>query len=232
MPNNKIIIKKYTNSITLVFVSLFFSIISFIQPASATSLGQYFSNNVDGCYVGSGKEFDNLGTLIGTSFDGTHGYDFGDDQDYKDEFIDIVENKINWISRKYIILTMLGYETAGRGVDVPISAEEDAAWRDRVNNPSIYMKIASYSFSTNTALCNFGYGNVLTYNDTSRAVPALVFYKETTPNTRQGIDYYAIKLDCLNPIGNLPGLPITMTYHSDSTLPRLIARLHQVAVLM
>lgn len=74
-------------------------------------------------------------------------------------------------------------------------------WVNRVNNPAITAKIINFPLTENTAFDPITKDEVK-YTDAVIAPRVLVF------STASGGSQYAIKLDCGNPVGTMPALPI------------------------
>jgi len=71
-------------------------------------------------------------------------------------------------------------------------------WEARINNPQVTMQVGEFTYSKNTAY-NPSTGSVIQYPD-SNTQPSLIIYVK-------GVESFAIKLDCGNPVGTLRALP-------------------------
>ena len=82
-----------------------------------------------------------------------------------------------------------------------IGNDANASWQVRVNNPNVTITIEDYAYATNSAYYNVD-NRVVTYSH-SGVAPSIVFRVD-------GVIVYAIKINCGNPLGNLPGLPVDL----------------------
>ncbi|MBN2843562.1 MAG: hypothetical protein JXM68_10750 [Sedimentisphaerales bacterium] len=88
-------------------------------------------------------------------------------------------------------------------------------WKNKINNPSItYSNSELYSYSINTKAMpggvSSGVEDVIKYSETGEK-SSIVFYYGTTK-------VYAVKRDCANPLGSMPGLPVSGVWSITPTV--------------
>lgn len=139
----------------------------------------------------------------------------------KAEFINYIKNlwstsavgSAEYIATSYIIQTMRGPINGGAYDHGFVDAADILDWENKVNNPLVEIILDLYSREINTHR-TWGYEqrDVSKFND-SGSFPSMIFRNKDDTNQI----YYAIKLDCGNSVGNLPGITATNQWSVSAT---------------
>lgn len=138
----------------------------------------------------------------------------------KEGFISFINTQLNAnsknsLSARYIVFTMLGIKHTSGGHTKNLTSEQLTDWYGRMRQPNITMKVANYASNINTGYTSRYGGDVFAFSAPINA-PSLYFYAD-------GKLVYVIKLDCANPLGDMPGLPATWSASGKSTVSKAVA---------
>ena len=107
----------------------------------------------------------------------------------------------NQTGAEFVIQTMRGVSaTATRPTNADV-----VDWENRINNPSVTLEWdASYPYTVNSGYQSGAHDDDM-FVVLAGTRPSLIF-------KQAGTIIYALKADCANPVGDLPGLPVAMSW--------------------
>ena len=129
----------------------------------------------------------------------------------KEAFINYVLNSAPQLAKNYFVRTMLGQDASSSWSGTSVSNSEVTDWLNRIRGNNISIGVEGYSTETNTLRCggtiSGGGYNIVKYNEKTPASKSSVVFRNNN-----GSVVYVIKIDCANPLGDLPGLPVATRY--------------------
>ena len=131
----------------------------------------------------------------------------------KEAFINYVLNSAPQLAKNYFVRTMIGQDANSSWSGTGVSNSEVTDWLNRIRGNNISIGVEGYSTETNTLRCggtiSGGGYNIVKYNDSRPVYKNSLIFRNNNDN---GNIVYVIKLDCANPLGDLPGLPEATKY--------------------
>ena len=202
---------------TLLFASVVLGALGAISSFASADLGgraldhgYFYNNDVSATCSGS---YCTYGQVIVGGFPDPASFDTSTNGDTgKTNFINFISGELsgggrNGIGAAFIINTMLGLNGPGGGSTAASLSQTNPAtgntylqdWENAINQKAVTISYTSYAYSVNS-------GYQKGYNDDA-------FFSEGGPHMAVVFNYngtpvYALKDNCANPVGSLPGVPI------------------------
>ncbi len=149
----------------------------------------------------------------------------------KDSFISYIEDLLNNGSAHdktgaaFIIQTMRGSISHGKPVPGTVDGDIDISdWKSRILNSKVTIKVQDYNYSWNSGYIASASKDGVDVVVDDAAYLSLAGKSSSLVFMYDGIIKFAIKIDCANPVGDLPGLPTDdYTETSWSVTPQVYA---------